>query len=158
MNRTGTRHGQKTPPSTSFPRLVAYWVPQQCNLDGISVNIQEENSARYFLVQSECKQTLVSVTEYNICDRIWEKVHYGTTTIFLYKHCCSKTRTISYSLKKYFFCLGIYNSLPTLTPNLRTERPSNWSSMLLKDGYLNLHLHSKNVVKRGWEGRKKWLK
>ena len=39
-----------------------------------------------------------------------------------------------------------------------TERPSNWSSALLKDGYLNLLLHSKNVVKRGWEGRKIRLK
>ena len=32
---------------------------------------------------------------------------------------------------------------------LATERPSNWSSALLKDGYLNLLLQSKNVVKRG---------
>ena len=40
--------------------------------------------------------------------------------IFLYKRCCSKTRNIFYSLKKNFFwCLGIYNSLPTLTPKLR---------------------------------------
>ena len=45
------------PPPTSFPRLVAYRVPQPCNLDGISKNIQEENSARYFRVQSEREQT-----------------------------------------------------------------------------------------------------
>ena len=30
--------------------------------------------------------------------------------------------------------------------------------MLLKDGYLNFLLHSKNVVKRGWAGRKIRLK
>ena len=28
----------------------------------------------------------------------------------------------------------------------------------VKDGYLNLLLHYKNVLKRGWVGRKKWLK
>ena len=61
---------------------------------------------------------------------------FARTMIFRYKRCCSKTRSIFYSLKKFFFFLlnGIYNSLPTLTPNL-TERPSNWSSALLKDGY-----------------------
>ena len=32
-------------------------MPQPCNLDGISMNIQEENSAHYFRVQSECEQT-----------------------------------------------------------------------------------------------------
>ena len=79
--------------------------------------------------------------------------------IFLYKRCCSKTRNIFYSLKKIFFSgLDIYNSLPTLTPKLRTERPSNWSSAQLKDGYFNLLLHSKNVVKRGWAGRQIRLK
>ena len=60
MNRTGT-HGRHTPPSTSFPRLGAYQVPQPCNIDGISMNIQEENSAHYFRVQSEREQTLVVV-------------------------------------------------------------------------------------------------
>ena len=34
-------------------------VPQPCTLDGISMNIQEENSARFFQVQSECEQTLI---------------------------------------------------------------------------------------------------
>ena len=44
--------------------------------------------------------------------------------IFQYKRCCSKTRNIFYSLKKNFLGgLGIYNSLPTLTPKLR-----NWTS------------------------------
>ena len=62
------------------------------------------------------------------------------TMIFLYKR-CYKTRNIFYSLKKNFF-----------------ERPSNWSSAQLKDGYLNLLLHSKNVVKRGWAGRQIRLK
>ena len=47
------------PPSTSFPRLGANQVPQPCNLDGISMNIQEKNSAHYFRVQSEREQTLV---------------------------------------------------------------------------------------------------
>ena len=32
---------------------------------------------------------------------------------------------------------------------LATERPTNWSSALLKDGHLNLLLQSKKVVKRG---------
>ena len=49
------------PPSTSFPRLVAYRVPQRCNLDGISMNIQEENSTLYFRVQSEREQTFSEV-------------------------------------------------------------------------------------------------
>ena len=42
--------------------------------------------------------------------------------IFLHKRCCSKTRNIVYSLKKNWGGgggLGIYNSLPTLTPKLR---------------------------------------
>ena len=30
---------------------------------------------------------------------------------------------------------------------------SNWSSALLKEGYLNILLHSKNVVNRGWAGQ-----
>ena len=34
-------------------------MPQPCNLDGISMNIQEENSAHYLPVQSEREQTLV---------------------------------------------------------------------------------------------------
>ena len=34
-------------------------MPQPCNLDGISMNILEENSAHYFRVQSEREQTLV---------------------------------------------------------------------------------------------------
>ena len=46
------------------------------------------------------------------------------TMIFLYKRCCSKTGNIFYSLKKMGGGgggggLGIYNSLPTLTPKLR---------------------------------------
>ena len=28
----------------------------------------------------------------------------------------------------------------------------------VKDGYLNLLLHYKKILKRGWVGRKKWLK
>ena len=41
-------------------------MPQTCNLDGISMNIQEDNSARYFRVQSEREQTLVTCSqEYN---------------------------------------------------------------------------------------------
>ena len=35
-------------------------MPQPCNLDGISMNIQEENSAHYFRVQNEHEQTLVT--------------------------------------------------------------------------------------------------
>ena len=35
-------------------------MPQPCNLDGISMNIQEENSAHYFRVQSEREQTFSS--------------------------------------------------------------------------------------------------
>ena len=48
------------PPSTSSPRLGACQVPQPCKLDGISMNIQQENSACYFRVQSEREQTSVS--------------------------------------------------------------------------------------------------
>ena len=59
MARESRRYGN-TPLLTSFPRLEAYRVPQPCNLDGISMNIQEENSARYFRVQSEREQTLVT--------------------------------------------------------------------------------------------------
>ena len=33
-------------------------VPQPCNLDGNSMNIQEENSAHYFRLQSERELTL----------------------------------------------------------------------------------------------------
>ena len=38
-------------------RYEACQVPQPCNLDGISMNIQKENSACYFQVQSEHEQT-----------------------------------------------------------------------------------------------------
>ena len=62
MERESRRYGTGgTRFLTSFPRLVAYRVPQRCNLDGISMNIQEENSALYFRVQSEREQTLVVV-------------------------------------------------------------------------------------------------
>ena len=36
-------------------------MPQPCNLDGIYMNIQEENSAHYFQVQRELEQTLLSM-------------------------------------------------------------------------------------------------
>ena len=57
------RHRRHTPPPTPFPRLVAYRVPQPCNLDGISMKIQEENSACYFRVQSEREQTTRDMAE-----------------------------------------------------------------------------------------------
>ena len=41
------------------------------------------------------------------------------TMIFLYKRCCSKTRKFLLIKKIFFWLSGIYNSLPTLTPNLR---------------------------------------
>ena len=42
---------------------------------------------------------------------------FAQTMIFQYKRCCSKKRNIIY-YSNFFFCLnGIYNSLPTLTPN-----------------------------------------
>ena len=47
-----------------FPAFTSIPVPLPCNLDGISMTIQEENSALYFQVQSEREQTLV--TEKNI--------------------------------------------------------------------------------------------
>ena len=79
--------------------------------------------------------------------------------IFLYKRCCSKTRNIFYSLKKKFFFAEVSTTLCLHSRQIGgTERPSNWSSAQLKDGYLNLLLHYKNVLKRGWVGRKKWLK
>ena len=63
------RHRQHTPPSTSFPQYGAYRVPQPCNLDGISMNIHEENSIHYFRVQSEREQTLVlaTLTVFTLC-------------------------------------------------------------------------------------------
>ena len=60
MNRAGTAWARHTPPSTSFPRLVALPGAAMMQLDGISMNIQEENSALYFRMQSEREQTLVS--------------------------------------------------------------------------------------------------
>ena len=43
---------------------------------------------------------------------------FAQTMIFQYKRCCSKKLNIIYYSKKFFFWLnGIYNSLPTLTPN-----------------------------------------
>ena len=71
------------------------------------------------------------------------------TMIFLYKR-CSKNRNI-YKKKKKIVLLG-YLQLFAYT-HAKTERPSNWSSALLKDNYLNL-LYSKNVVKWGWAERK----
>ena len=79
--------------------------------------------------------------------------------IFLYKRCCSKTRNIFYSLKKNFWGAQVSTTLCLHShQNLGTERPSNWSSTQLKDGYLNLLLYSKNVEKRGWAGRQIRLK
>ena len=45
--------GQHTPPT--FSR--AFRVPQPCNLEGISMNIQQRNSAYHFRMQSEREQT-----------------------------------------------------------------------------------------------------
>ena len=45
------------------PAFRAYRVPQPCNLDGISMNIHEENSAYRFWVQSEREWTLVVFDE-----------------------------------------------------------------------------------------------
>ena len=78
--------------------------------------------------------------------------------IFLYKR-CSKTRNIFYSLKKIFFLAEVSTTLCLHSRQIwGTVRPFNWSSALLKDGYLNLLLHYKNVLKRGWVGPRKWLK
>ena len=49
-------HGQPTP-SPDF-RVT---VPQSCNLGGMSVNIQQKNSAHHFRMQSEREQTLITV-------------------------------------------------------------------------------------------------
>ena len=75
---------------------------------------------------------------------------FSQTMIFQYKRCCSKKRNIIYYSKKFFFGLTVSTTLYLHShQTLATERPSNWSSALLKDGYLNLLLQSKNVVKRG---------
>ena len=77
---------------------------------------------------------------------------FAQTMIFQYKRCCSKKRNIIYYSKKNFFGLMVSTTLCLHSHQiLATERPSNWSSALLKDGYLNLLLQSKNVVKRGEE-------
>ena len=79
--------------------------------------------------------------------------------IFLYKRCCSKTRSIFYSLKQFFFGLALSTTLCLHSRQIwGTKRPSNLSSALFKDSYLNLLLHTKNVVKRGWAGQKIRLK
>ena len=81
------------------------------------------------------------------------------TVIFQYKHCCSKTTNIFYSFKIFFFGLAVSKTLWLHLHKIwGTERPSYWSSALLKDGYLNILLHSKNIVKWGWAGRKIRLK
>ena len=62
----GTYYDQKTGTffdsfyvTNSNLKVESYRVPQTRNLDGIPMNIHEENSARNFWVQSECKWTLV---------------------------------------------------------------------------------------------------
>ena len=40
---------------------------------------------------------------------------FTQTMIFQYKRCCSKKRNITFL--NFFWLNGIYNSLPTLTPN-----------------------------------------
>ena len=42
-----------------FPAIRSMPGAEPSNLDVISMNIQEENSACYFRVQSECEQTLI---------------------------------------------------------------------------------------------------
>ena len=75
---------------------------------------------------------------------------FAQTMIFQYKRCCSKKHNIIYYSKKIFFGLTVSTALCLHSHQiLATERPSNWSSALLKVGYLNLLLQSKNVVKRG---------
>ena len=75
---------------------------------------------------------------------------FAQTMIFQYKRCCSKKRNIIYYSKKICFGLTVSTTLYLHSHQiLANERPSNWSSALLKDGYLNLLLQSKNVVKPG---------
>ena len=75
---------------------------------------------------------------------------FAQTMIFQYKRCCSKNVILFIIPKKIFFGLTVSTTLCLHSHQiLATERPSNWSSALLKDGYLNLLLQSKNVVKRG---------
>ena len=78
--------------------------------------------------------------------------NFVLTMIFQYRHCGSKTPNIfSFIILFCFWLSSIYNSLATLTPNLRNGTPSNWSSEPLKDCYyLYLLFHPNNVVKRGW--------
>ena len=52
----------KRPCNSKLPMEEAYRVSQTCNLDGIPMNIYEENSARNFRVQSERKWTLVALS------------------------------------------------------------------------------------------------
>ena len=74
---------------------------------------------------------------------------FAQTMIFQYKR-CSKKRNIIYYSKKIFFGLTVSTTLCLQSHQiLATERLSKWSSALHKDGYLNLLLQSKNVVKRG---------
>ena len=45
-----------------LPAEEAHWMPQTCNLDGIPININEENSTSNFRVQSEREWTLNLLT------------------------------------------------------------------------------------------------
>ena len=84
---------------------------------------------------------------------------FAQTMIFQYKRCYSKRHNIIYYLKNFFFGLTVSTTLCLHSHQiLATECPSNWSSVLLKDCYLNLPLQSKNVVKRGQAGRRIRLK
>ena len=42
-------------------QVNAYSLPQSCNLEGMSMNIQRKNSAYNFRMQSDWKQTLVII-------------------------------------------------------------------------------------------------
>ena len=55
--------------NSKLPAERRIWVPQKRNLDGIPMNIYEENSACNFRVQNECKWTLPQwPTTFSIAD------------------------------------------------------------------------------------------
>ena len=90
--------------------------------------------------------------QHNIVTGSAKRYTKAQAMIFLYKHCYSKTRYIFYSLKNFFRGLRYLQLFAYTHAKIEELNVLNWSSAQLKDGYLNLLLHSKNVVKRGWAG------
>ena len=60
----------KRPCNSKYLQKESYWVPQTRNLNGIPMNIYEENSAHNFQVQSEREWTFSHITNKKISSQI----------------------------------------------------------------------------------------